>query len=76
MHRREPTTHRREPSPVPDRLANTIGEVVRRVGVSRSSVYIALSNGELASFKLGKRRLVSESALHLWLARLEGRVAA
>jgi len=44
-------------------VAYDIPEVMRRLGVTRPTVYRFLSTGELRSFRLGARRLVSADAL-------------
>ena len=40
-----------------------VESVMQRLSLGRSSVYELLSSGELRSIKVGRRRLVSESAL-------------
>lgn len=45
--------------------------VARRLGVGRSTVYALISSGELGSVKIGARRLVTESQLADFVARLE-----
>jgi excisionase family DNA binding protein len=42
---------------------NSIKDVVTRTRLSRSKVYEELANGRLKSVKVGRRRLVTESAL-------------
>lgn len=55
----------------------TIEEVCRRLRAGRRSVERWIAVGELASLKVGRRRLVSEQALDSFLRRAErrGRVA-
>lgn len=53
------------------RLAHSIPGILTLVPVSRSSVYLALRDGSLRSFKLGKRRLVTDEALRNWIQQLE-----
>ena len=43
--------------------AYDVPEVLRRLGVTRPTVYRFLRSGELRSFRLGTRRLVSAEAL-------------
>lgn len=52
-------------------LANSIPEVCRRLGLGRTTVYALLSDGELKSFVVGTRRLVSETSLLEFLAKHE-----
>ncbi len=42
---------------------NTIKDVAARTRLSRSTIYAELANGRLKSVKVGRRRLVTESAL-------------
>ena len=44
-------------------VAYGVPEVMRRLGVTRPTVYRFLGTGELRSFHLGARRLVSADAL-------------
>lgn len=43
--------------------AYDVPEVLRRLGVTRPTIYRFLQSGELRSFRLGSRRLVSAEAL-------------
>jgi excisionase family DNA binding protein len=42
---------------------NSIKDVVTRTRLSRSKIYEELANGRLKSVKVGRRRLITESAL-------------
>jgi excisionase family DNA binding protein len=42
---------------------NSIKDVVIRTRLSRSKIYEELANGRLKSVKVGRRRLITESAL-------------
>lgn len=53
----------------PMRLAYSIGETAQAVRVSVSTIERAIRDGEIASFKLGRRRLVSAEALAAWVRR-------
>jgi excisionase family DNA binding protein len=44
-------------------VAYDVAEVLRRLGVTRPTIYRFLNSGELRSFRLGTRRLVSADAL-------------
>lgn len=48
-----------------------IPAVQERLGVGRSKVFDLFDSGELRSVKVGKCRLVSESAIRDFIARLE-----
>ena len=52
-----------------------VPEVIARLGVTRPTVYRFLQSGELRSFRLGSRRLVSAEALAEFIRERE-RVAA
>jgi hypothetical protein len=62
-----------------DCLALPVGQAARAIGVSRATLYEALSNDPevrggkpfLPSVKLGRRRLIRRQALAAWLAELE-----
>lgn len=61
-----------------DRLAdqvnarlNSVETVIERLGVGRSKVYEELGSGRLRSVKVGRRRLVSETALIDYIEQLE-----
>jgi excisionase family DNA binding protein len=55
----------------PAKLANSIHDVCSRTGLGRTTVYRLLSDGELKSFLVGTRRLVSEASLVAFLAERE-----
>lgn len=61
---------------VPSKLSYNVAEVVAATGLNRSAVYVALSSGGLRSFKLGRRRMVSASALKDWIEGLEKQAGA
>lgn len=53
------------------RLAVSPGEAALISGVGRTMLYIAIGSGALRSFKIGRRRLISVTALEEWLAAAE-----
>jgi excisionase family DNA binding protein len=53
------------------RLAYPVNEAAELLGVSRSQLYELFSTGEVASLKIGTRRLVRHEALVDYLDRLE-----
>ncbi|WP_445168254.1 helix-turn-helix domain-containing protein [Mycolicibacterium sp. Dal123E01] len=60
-----------------DQLANpapqlhTVETVQERLKVGRSTVFDLIASGDLRSVKIGRRRLVSESALNAFIARID-----
>lgn len=52
-------------------IAVAPAEAARLAGIGRTSLYSALSTGELKSFRYGRRRLIRISALETWMATLE-----
>lgn len=53
------------------RLAYSVDEAAAAIGVSRNYVGRLVSSGDLPSFLLGRRRLITTTALTAYLARLE-----
>lgn len=56
-------------------LSVDIPEACRLTGLGRSKLYQLLGNGEIASVKVGKRRLITVASLRCWFDRLQHRVA-
>ena len=52
-----------------DPLAVSVHAATRVSGVGRTRLYEAMGSGELASCKVGKRRLILVEDLRAWLAR-------
>lgn len=52
------------------RLLLSVPEAAAALGVARSGVYSLISSGELATVKLGRRRLVPVAALQSFVAAL------
>lgn len=52
-------------------LSHTLEAAVTLTGITRSRLYQAIASGELATFKVGRRRMVSRKALEDFIARLE-----
>jgi excisionase family DNA binding protein len=50
---------------------NSVEEIMGRLNLGRSKVYEVLTNGQLRSVKVGRRRLVSEAALIEFINYLE-----
>ncbi len=52
-------------------LAVSPNEAARLCSIGRTTLYAALSSGELKSIKIGTRRLITMDALRDWLKRNE-----
>jgi excisionase family DNA binding protein len=49
--------------PLPNRMALSVNETAWELNCSPNTVWSLIGNGDLPSFKVGRRRLVSRSAL-------------
>ncbi len=56
---------------VPQIIAVSPDEAARLCSIGRTTLYAALSSGELKSVKIGTRRLITLEALRDWLKRNE-----
>ena len=56
---------------VPQIIAVSPNEAARLCSIGRTTLYAALSSGELKSTKIGTRRLITLDALREWLKRNE-----
>ena len=54
-----------------DRLLLSIEDVQGALGVKRSTVFSLIQRGQLASAKIGRRRLVPVAALEEFVAKLQ-----
>ena len=52
-------------------IAVSPNEAARLCGIGRTTLYAALSSGDLKSIKIGTRRLITVEALHTWLRKNE-----
>ncbi|WP_237082122.1 helix-turn-helix domain-containing protein [Mycobacteroides abscessus] len=52
-----------------------IEAVMERLSVGRSMVFELMARGQLTSVKVGRRRLISESQINAYIARLESSAA-
>ena len=52
-------------------LAVSPAEAGRLAGIGRTTIYQAISSGDLKSLKIGARRLVAVEALREWLLKHE-----
>lgn len=53
------------------KLAYTVEQACEAVGLGRNYLYVAISKGQLRSFKAGRRRLISAKALQEYIASME-----
>lgn len=54
-----------------DKLSYSVDEAMAALGIGRNAFYKAVSSGELATFSVGKRRLVSRRALEEFVQKRE-----
>jgi excisionase family DNA binding protein len=64
-----------EQSLEPTARLNSVEAIMERLCVGRSTVYQLLGSGELRSVKVGKRRLITESALIDFIEKLDAGIA-
>lgn len=57
------------PQPASNRLAYSMQEAAKQIGISRQRLYELVDAGEIESVKLGGRRLIRETALIALLER-------
>ncbi|MGE8450164.1 MAG: helix-turn-helix domain-containing protein [Pseudomonadales bacterium] len=49
--------------PAPERLSYTVDEACAVTGLNRNAMYRAMTLGQISTFKVGRRRMVSTRAL-------------
>lgn len=52
-------------------IAVSPNEAARLAGIGRTTLYAALSSGDLKSIKIGTRRLITVDAIRAWLKQNE-----
>ncbi len=57
------------------KLSYTVEEALAATGMSRNSFYNVMNSGELMTFKVGKRRMVSARALQQYIEAKESEAA-
>jgi excisionase family DNA binding protein len=50
-------------------LAHSVSDAAQRIGISRSSLYLLISRGEIPIAKVGNRTLVLDDDLRAYLVR-------
>lgn len=53
------------------KLAYTVEEAVVAMGLPKSSIYRHIRQGDLVTFKSGRRRMVSQTAIENFIKKLE-----
>lgn len=53
-------------------LAHNVPDACHRLGVSRTTLYELIGNGEIRSFKVGARTLIPEAELRRFVAEKMG----
>lgn len=48
----------------------TVDQVAHRLGVGRSTVFVLLGRGDIASVRIGRLRRVTEASLHDYVQKL------
>jgi excisionase family DNA binding protein len=62
-------------SPIDGKLLCSIKEATTLLGVGRTSIYEMMSRGQIASLRLGSRRLIKMSSLVALVEQAEGEAA-
>ncbi|HHA2716050.1 hypothetical protein A7X76_13875 [Stenotrophomonas maltophilia] len=57
--------------PSPERLSYNVEEALAATGLNRNAFYRAINTAEIKTFKVGRRRMVSASALRDFIAAKE-----
>lgn len=65
------TDHDNVPTQALQPIAVSLNEAASLAGVGRTTLYAALSAGDLKSIKIGTRRLITVDAIRAWLAQNE-----
>lgn len=55
----------------PELLCYTVETLSEATGVPRSTIYLAMTRGEIRSFKIGRRRMFRAEAVRAWLDSFE-----
>ncbi len=53
------------------KLTYSINDTIEALGLSRQTVYNEINAGRLRTFRVGKRRMVSDDALQEWVKARE-----
>ena len=58
-----------------ERLTYSISEAAFALGISRPKMYQLIQSGDIPSFQIGTRRLISRAGLAEWVQRQSGGAA-
>lgn len=61
------------PTMPPEKLAYTMKEAAAALGIGRTTLWRAVSEGQLAALKLGSRTLIPADALRQWVGSMPSR---
>lgn len=59
-----------------EKLSYNVDEALATTGLNRNALYRAIATGQLLTFKVGKRRMVSARALQAFIEKKEKEAAA
>ncbi|MBD3827296.1 helix-turn-helix domain-containing protein [Stenotrophomonas sp.] len=62
--------------PAAERLSYTVDEACAVTGLNRNAIYRAITLGQISTFKVGRRRMVSTRALRDFIEAREKEAAA
>lgn len=62
--------------PAAERLSYTVDEACAVTGLNRNAIYRAITLGQISTFKVGRRRMVSTRALRAFIEAREKEAAA
>lgn len=70
MRKKQPPKAAPDPAPTvtAEPLAYPVATAAAVIGLSRATLYRLIQTGELETFTVGRRRLVSKAALERWIA--------
>lgn len=57
------------------KLSYTLDQAIEATGLNRSAIYRAIATGDISTFKVGKRRMVSVRALQEFIEKKEREAA-
>jgi excisionase family DNA binding protein len=66
---------RMKPEVAVEPLAYTVNETCARLRISRTKLYSEISAGEIETFQIGDRRLITDEAQRRYIARKQGQAA-
>lgn len=61
--------------PDPERLAHSVDETARMLGISRNAAYEAVARGDIPSLRIGKRIVIPRAAIDDLLMRVARKAA-